>query len=536
MNVKRLVVITSIAWVILTGTAFYCLHFGVHVRKEVTSLVDARRLPMKEDGVKYYSQEHKDHYEVDTTGTLLESSKMVSVHSESGAVSRKSGLEAHVRGTVSNITNALDRGTGVQYRQLPAALPSPAPIPHSRNSNPRVQHQLPAALPPPAPVPHSRNSNPYVQHHRLPAALLSPAPVPHSRNSNPRVQHHRLPAALPPPAPVPHSRNSNPRVQRHRLPAALPPPAPVPHSRNSNPRVQHHRLPAALPSLAPVPHNSNSNVDPVSYPGLISRSNLRMWEQHGSPSFAVGKARSSLNHLNYLKNVARFTNTKNKTFIFSPQSRRALKYKSWYLEDLRVARHLCTNRTCLLLSGTFPSGSVDTDYYDQIRCFGRAIHLLQKSLGLGNDPMNCTCVLKSTERRNEMVGLVSLPGSGNTWIRGLLEQVTNICTGSMWCDANLRATQFCAEGMRGTRVLVVKNHDSEVRWRGQLLPLGTDNIAKPQFDRVVFIHRNPFKSIVAEHNRAIARSIWESQFNSKNYTIISPNDHILYYGEEYFGK
>ncbi len=29
------------------------------------------------------------------------------------------------------------------------------------------------------------------------------------------------------------------------------------------------------------------------------------------------------------------------------------------------------------------------------------------------------------------VGLISLPGSGNTWVRGLLEQATGICTGEV---------------------------------------------------------------------------------------------------------
>lgn len=30
-----------------------------------------------------------------------------------------------------------------------------------------------------------------------------------------------------------------------------------------------------------------------------------------------------------------------------------------------------------------------------------------------------------------LVGLVSYPGSGNTWVRGLLQKVTGICTGTV---------------------------------------------------------------------------------------------------------
>ena len=31
------------------------------------------------------------------------------------------------------------------------------------------------------------------------------------------------------------------------------------------------------------------------------------------------------------------------------------------------------------------------------------------------------------------VALVSFPGSGNTWVRGLLEQATGVCTGRSVC-------------------------------------------------------------------------------------------------------
>ena len=34
------------------------------------------------------------------------------------------------------------------------------------------------------------------------------------------------------------------------------------------------------------------------------------------------------------------------------------------------------------------------------------------------------------------VALVSFPGSGNTWVRGLLEQASGICTGKL-CDIHV---------------------------------------------------------------------------------------------------
>ena len=41
----------------------------------------------------------------------------------------------------------------------------------------------------------------------------------------------------------------------------------------------------------------------------------------------------------------------------------------------------------------------------------------------------CTVVINSFCTGRGPVGLVSFPGSGNTWVRGLLQQATGICTG-----------------------------------------------------------------------------------------------------------
>ena len=56
------------------------------------------------------------------------------------------------------------------------------------------------------------------------------------------------------------------------------------------------------------------------------------------------------------------------------------------------------------------------------------------------------------------VALVSYPGSGNTWVRGLLERATGICTGSVYCDNWLRMHGFRGENIRSGAVLVTKTH------------------------------------------------------------------------------
>ena len=43
------------------------------------------------------------------------------------------------------------------------------------------------------------------------------------------------------------------------------------------------------------------------------------------------------------------------------------------------------------------------------------------------------------DRKSPVVALVSSPGSGNTWLRYLLEQATGIFTGSVYCDHSLKA-------------------------------------------------------------------------------------------------
>lgn len=52
------------------------------------------------------------------------------------------------------------------------------------------------------------------------------------------------------------------------------------------------------------------------------------------------------------------------------------------------------------------------------------------------------CVFVDPASRSEgAVALVSLPGSGNTWLRGLLERATGVCTGKSGVFIIIRSTQ-----------------------------------------------------------------------------------------------
>ena len=188
------------------------------------------------------------------------------------------------------------------------------------------------------------------------------------------------------------------------------------------------------------------------------------------------------------------------------------------------------------------------------KCFYQAIQLENE----GTELSTCQCRLfripvKEVHGRRvytnatlPRVALVSLPGSGNTWVRGLLEQATGYCTGSMWCDPMLRAKQFCAEGIR-SNTLVIKNHDPTIRWDQQRLPVnashkGITNMNKPTFNSAIFVHRNPYEATIAEWNRALGSKVNNATKHNQTVAGIGfydvsdlKNQHTVSFGEEAFG-
>lgn len=202
-------------------------------------------------------------------------------------------------------------------------------------------------------------------------------------------------------------------------------------------------------------------------------------------------------------------------------------------KDVDVVAKYCTPGLCLPVNGP------ETQYHQG--CLRNALSLidLRRLYNGQNLTLNhCSCKLENKKIKYGRVALVSLPGSGNTWARGLLEQATGLCTGSMWCDPGLRASHFCGEGLRDVRLLAVKNHDPTIRWKGQRLQRrpGLSDHNKPEFEAAIFIHRNPSDAIVAEHNRAIASALWEASVREGHRNKLKLSNHLLTFGEEYFGN
>jgi len=111
---------------------------------------------------------------------------------------------------------------------------------------------------------------------------------------------------------------------------------------------------------------------------------------------------------------------------------------------------------------------------------------------------------------NVVTALASFPGSGNTWLRYLIQQATGFLTGSVYQDQTLRINGFPGEGVRDGSVVVVKTHETQ---RGN-------------FDRAILLVRDPYKAILAEFNRQSGGHVGHARpkaFKSKGWPTMVQN-------------
>ncbi len=127
------------------------------------------------------------------------------------------------------------------------------------------------------------------------------------------------------------------------------------------------------------------------------------------------------------------------------------------------------------------------------------------------DPLEIKASLRENpcrfiDARNRLpVALVSAEGSGNTWLRWLLERASGACTGFIHCDYVMRRSGFIGEGVMSGSVLVVKTHSIEPQWNG--VNYTQPNPKHPYFGSGILMIRNPYKSLVAEWNRRITNLV-----------------------------
>ena len=153
---------------------------------------------------------------------------------------------------------------------------------------------------------------------------------------------------------------------------------------------------------------------------------------------------------------------------------------------------------------------------------------LQKvRVNVGADsPRDNGCRFLVTEP-HKPVALVSFPGSGNTWVRQLLEGATGICTGSVMCDMSLRFDGFTGENVYSGSTLVVKTHEATPAWLTEPL-LNITSSGHPKFESAIILIRNPLDAFISEWNRRVAN-------NFKSQTVFL-NTHTWTADKKYFGE
>ena len=144
---------------------------------------------------------------------------------------------------------------------------------------------------------------------------------------------------------------------------------------------------------------------------------------------------------------------------------------------------------------------------------------LIKSMIVEND-----CNFMDGSRRRP-VALVSTEGSGNTWVRGLLEKTTGICTGFLYCDYEMRKEGFIGEMIKSGSVIVVKTHTLVPQWYG--IDYSRPKRDEPYYSSAVFIVRNPYNALIAEWNRRATNGIMKKQHlpHNESHTNVVPKEY-----------
>lgn len=117
--------------------------------------------------------------------------------------------------------------------------------------------------------------------------------------------------------------------------------------------------------------------------------------------------------------------------------------------------------------------------------------------------------LQQQDNLNSPVILASIPGSGNTWVRLLLERATGILTGSIYIDPTLKHI-LRGEGIFNASTIVVKSHPGKMNVsttsREVLLFKGIHHLSQSIISKkVIILVRDPFAAIMAETKRQLTK-------------------------------
>lgn len=153
------------------------------------------------------------------------------------------------------------------------------------------------------------------------------------------------------------------------------------------------------------------------------------------------------------------------------------------------------------VSGFVPGKSQYT--WDQVHEINRKVDELAQDIirRIQAGPPNCLPEICTqdykfrdvTKTKGVKVGLTSIPGSGNTWIRSVIRAGTRIYTGSVYTDGDIKRKGFKGEALdpKDPQTAVVKSHHG-FHYRHPIWKFCDGNI---------HIVRSPFDAFLAECNR-----------------------------------
>ena len=141
-----------------------------------------------------------------------------------------------------------------------------------------------------------------------------------------------------------------------------------------------------------------------------------------------------------------------------------------------------------------------------LNCSGIAIlgGQLRTSIRIPRSHQNCKKM--SFKNSGPTVALGSFPGSGNSWVRQLLESATGVYTGALYCDGSYIEAGMIGEGVTTKNVIAIKTHD----W-----PYAAKHLIN--HDKAIYIVRSPFGSILSEHNRYLA-GVYKKKVSGNRHT------------------
>ena len=144
-----------------------------------------------------------------------------------------------------------------------------------------------------------------------------------------------------------------------------------------------------------------------------------------------------------------------------------------------------------------------------LKCAGSSI-LYNSSVHI--PPTHQHCKKMSFKNSGPVVILGSFPGSGNSWIRQLLESATGIYTGAVFCDKSYIQAGMIGEGVTTANVIAVKAHAIPAKVKRQA-----------DFDKAIYLVRSPFACILSENNRCLAKKA----VKESNGTLLIRDRHTL---------